>query len=329
MRALFAIGACLALSMASEARACPGGIDATFIQLNDEQLRWGAAEWARAADDLRSLGISTVIVQYTGDEHGSFQERYGGRSVAHLLAAAGRAGIVVWVGLDEAPSWPRVAPPRFAPLGDERRATALARLCASHPSCAGFYLSPEIDDSTWSDRSSQLRARVRRSVSILRTHRPGARVSIAPFFTRRLGPAEYARFLVSLLHGADVDVVMLQGGTGTGRASPADARMYYRALAPVLRAHGVDTWLVVELFDQTAGTPWDERPFAARPATIDMVRRALLADERALEHRVAFSILDYMTGEDPRARRLRADYDAFCRRRADRAVPIAEGASSR
>jgi sugar phosphate isomerase/epimerase len=329
MRTLLAIVLCLALSMASAARACPGGIDATFIQLHDEQLRWGGAEWARAAEELRRLGISTVIVQYTGDEQGSFGERYGGRSIAHLLAAAGQRGIEVWVGLDEAPSWPRVAPPRFSPLSDERRAAELARLCASHASCAGFYLSPEIDDTTWSDRISQLRARVRRSVSVLRSHRPRARVSIAPFFTRRLGPAAYARFLVALLHGADIDVVMLQGGTGTGRASPADARMYYRALAPVLRARGVDTWLVVELFDQMSGTPWDERPFSARPATIDVVRRALLADERGLEHRVAFSVLDYMSGPDPRARRLRADYRAFCRRRADRAVPIAERASSR
>lgn len=329
MRALLVAGACLALllpglALPGQARACPGGVDATFVQLHDEQLRWGRAQWVRAVADLRALGISTLIVQYTGDEHGSFAARYGGGSLTHLLAVAGERGIDVWIGLDEAPSWPRVAPPRFSPLSDARRAAALARLCASHASCAGFYLSPEIDDTTWSDRVSQLRARVRRSVSILRAHRPGARVSIAPFFTRRLGPAAYARFLVALLNGADIDVVMLQGGTGTGRASPADARMYYRALAPALRARGVDTWLVVELFDQTAGTPWDERPFAARPATIDVVRRALLADERALEHRVAFSVLDYMSGADPRARRLRADYRAFCRRRA-----IAERASSR
>lgn len=325
MRSLL-IATLVTLSFASGARACPGGLDGTFIQLQDAQLRWGRAEWSQALEGLRSLGISTVIVQYTGDPDGPFDARYGTRSIEHLLVAAERAHVEVWLGLDHAPRWPDVAPPTFAPLADELRTAALARSCARRSSCVGFYLSPEIDDFTWSQRTSSLRALLIRAVHVLRARMPHARISAAPFFTRHLSPAEHARFMARLFVGTGIDVVMLQGGTGTGRASPSDARMYYRALEPLLREHAIDTWLVVELFDQLAGAPWDERAFAARPASIAAARRALLVDEPRLEHRVAFSVLDYMSGTDLRAIRLRADYRAFCRRRTR---SVAERAGAR
>lgn len=324
-RISFVLALGVALTLANEASACPGGIDGTFIQLQDAQLRWGRQEWARTLDQLRELGVSTIVVQYTGDDRGAFEGRYGVRTLAHLLLAAERRRMSVWLGLDYAPRWPRVAPARFSPLADRERTARLAGLCAFRRSCVGFYLSPEIDDATWSDRVGPLRARLARAARILHRRAPRARVSIAPFFTRTLSPAAYAAFMRALVDGTGVDVVMLQGGTGTGRASADDARRYLRALVPRLREIGVETWLVVELFEQRAGTPWDEGPFEARPGAIARVRRALLSNEPALEHRVAFSVLDYMSGSDARAARLRADYVALCRRRtprvAERAPP--------
>lgn len=325
MRALF-VATALSLALASGARACPAGLDGTFIQLRDEQLRWREREWGQALRGLRELGISTIIVQYTGDPDGFYETRYAGaRPIERMLIVAERLRMKVWLGLDYEPDWPAVAPRAFAPLGDPRRTSALVRLCSRRASCVGFYLSPEIDDATWSGRVRPLRARIVHAVHVLRSRMQRARISLAPFFTRVASPDEHAQFLAQLLVGTGVDVVMLQGGTGTGRASPRDARNYFRALAR-LREHGIEPWLVVELFEQLAGTPWDERPFAARPASIEAARRALLSDEPGLEHRIAFSVLDYMTGPDVRARRLRADYRAFCRRQAR---TVAERAATR
>ena len=225
--------------------------------------------------------------------------------------------MTVFLGLDRDPTWPagsaakRPAPP----LADRRRARALAEQCASAPACAGWYVPQEIDDSTWSRPGADriLRAHLARTAAVLRKLAPGRPIAIAPFFTGTLEPEPHARFWDALLADGSVDILMLQDGVGTGRATAEIAAGYLAALAPIARARGVELWSVVELFRQVHGTPIDRRPFAAvpmHPATL----HSSLAAERAVAGRVvAFSVLDYM---DPTrgdaARRLYEDYASAC-----------------
>ena len=301
-------------------RTCPRGFDASFIQLGQRELGFDRAAWRRALSLLRAVGVDLVIVQFTGDEYGAYDGRDGRAPVRALLAAAAAMDMTVFVGLDRDPTWPAAAASRrpAPPLGDRRRARALAELCAGAPVCAGWYLPQEIDDSTWSrpGAAERLRAHLARTATALRQLAPGRPIAIAPFFTGALEPEPHARFWDALLADGSVDILMLQDGVGTGRATAAIAGSYLAALAPIARARGVELWSVVELFRQVHGAPVDRRPFAAvpmHPATL----RSSLAAERAVAGRVvAFSVLDYMDPARGRAaRRLYEDYASACRTR--------------
>lgn len=297
------------------ARTCPRGFDASFVQLGRRELAFDEAAWRRALSLLRAVGVDLVIVQFTGDQDGAFDGRGGHAPVRALLAAAAGMHMKVFLGLDRDPTWPdpaaatRPAPP----LGDRARIRALAALCAGSAACAGWYLPQEIDDATWTGREAVLRAHLVRTAAALRRVAPGRPIAIAPFFAGSPDPAAHARFWDALLAERSVDIVALQDGIGSGRATAEIAAGYLDALRPVVAARGVELWSVVELFRQEHGPPVDARPFAAvpmHPATL----RASLAAERPLARRiVAFSVLDYM---DPArggaARRLYDDYAANC-----------------
>jgi hypothetical protein len=296
---------------------CEGTFDATFIQLSREQLGYDAERWTRDLRILQALGIGLVIVQFTGDRSGSY-ERGTQRPVAALLAAAETARIEVYLGLHHDPRWPalralgRVAPP----LDDPPVARALGQLCTSSSACAGWYISREIDDDAWGRpaRTRALRGHLSRTAAALRELAPGRPVTLAPFFTGKLPPDAYARWWLELLEPGVIDVVMLQDGIGTGRATAASAREYYVELRSALRSIDVELWAVTELFQQVHGVPVDTRPFAAVPMQPAMLRHSLAIEQPLVARSVAFAVLDYM---DPRrggaARRLHDDYAARCR----------------
>jgi hypothetical protein len=302
--AALGLGCAAAQPAAPAARTCARGFDASFVQLGQRELAFDQVAWRRALALLRAAGVELVVVQFTGDEAGPYDLRA-------LLAAAGAMEMKIFLGLDRDASWPRPSSAsRLAPpLETPRRARALARLCASSPVCAGWYLPQEIDDVSWAGREDVLRAHLVSSAAALRRLTPGKPIAIAPYFTGALDPAAHARFWDAILSEKSVDIVMLQDGVGTGRATAEMAAGYLAALEPVAGAHGVELWSVAELFRQVHGAPVDERPFAAvpiHPATL----RASLAAERAVARRViAFSVLDYM---DPArggaARTLYQDY---------------------
>ncbi len=317
------LGACATAPVV--ARHCPRGLQGSFLQLTEAQLGHGEAEWARELTLLRATGAETVIVQYTGDHAGAYEDRDEPRArpvgpLRALLAAAGTARLKVYLGLHADPRWPEGGvddlPP---PLGDPRGAGALARLCSDAPACAGFYLSSEIDDLTWGSpaRTGQLAAYLQRTAARLRSLAPGYPLVVAPFFTGRLDPQAHARWWGILMQGRPFDVLALQDGVGTRRATPERAAEYLRALGPATAAAGVRLWSVVELFHQLHGTPHDDRPFAARPAAFSTLRRSLAAQRPLVEQAIGFAVLDYMNPHGPwAARRLYDRYVAWCQQPA-------------
>jgi len=296
-----------------EEAPCEGSFDATFVQIAREQRTYNAARWEQELRILQRAGIKLAIVQFTGDRHGPY-DRGSQRPVAALLAAAETVGMDVYLGLyhDTHPTLGRVA----HPLDDPPAARALAQLCTSSSACAGWYISREIDDTTWSTpaRTRAMRGHLSRTAAALRELAPGRPITLAPFFTGALPPDAYARWWLDVLEPGVIDVVMLQDGVGTGRATAESARDYYVQLRPALHSIGVELWSVAELFQQVHGVPVDSRPFAAVPMQPAMLRHSLAIERPLVARIVAFAVLDYM---DPRrggaARRLHDDYAARCR----------------
>jgi Domain of unknown function (DUF4434) len=298
-------------------RVCPRGFDASFVQLRREQLGFDHRRWRQELSVLRSVGVKLIIIQFSGDERGAYDGR-GVEPVGALLDAAADLDMSAFLGLHHDAAWPsddaaaRLPPP----LDDPIAARALAHLCARSPACAGWYLPQEIDDGFWSspERTAALRMHIARAAQALRAVAPGRPIAIAPFFTRALDARAHASWWSSLLEAGTVDIVMLQDGVGTGRATPAQAGSYLAELRPVLARLGVELWAVAELFRQVHGPPVDQAPFAAVPIDPATLRRSLAVERPLVERVVAFAVLDYM---DPRlggdARRLAEDHVSACR----------------
>lgn len=298
------------------ARTC-ASFDATFIQIHSDQLAHDEAHWQRELDVLRKLGVKQVVIQFTGDRHGPY-DRDGHAPVANLVAAAAASDIHVLLGLHDDPTWPgddavKRLPP---PLGDSKQAKALGELCRRSPVCDGWYLSQEIDDATWSSpaRTAALRAHVAETARVLRELAPGKQLALAPFFTGTLAPQQHAHWWLSVLEPGAIDVLMLQDGVGTGRATPERAGAYLASLRLPLAMIGVDLWSVAELFRQRHGAPLDDRPFKAIPIDPAVLRKSLAVERPLVTRVVAFAVLDYMNPKRGiRARALYRDYATRCR----------------
>ena len=279
--------------------SCPR-LGGTFVQLKRAEFSRTSSDWKTVLAPLKAQGVSTLIIQYTGDESGAFQgPQRRQRPVSALLSALDELSLKAWLGHHYDPKWP--AEPKAlhglpSPLDADSSAEGFVALCAAHPSCSGFYLSNEIDDHYWhrTELVAVLRNYLVRVVARLDELSGGLPVGIAPFYTTRLSARAHADWWGKLLRGTGIDTVMLQDGVGTGRASPETAALYLKELRPVVRNSGADLWSVVELFRQTAGEPHDRRPFAAEPIDPELLARSLRAQQQTSDAMVAFSVLDYM-----------------------------------
>ena len=301
----------------------------SFIQLAERELSLDRRGWQEEMALLRSLGAHTLVLQFTGDERGPFDRQRPERSpVRTLVQEAAAAGMRVWLGLHADRRWPhgfdfdRELP---APLADRDAAAELVRLCQETPACEGFYLSPEIDDDRGLGDIRRVAAFLSRTTEVLCQQTPGKRISLAPSFTGRLSPQDHAAFWRPLLSADLIDVLMLRDGVGAGRASAKTARLYLESLRQVIPARPtsrrgpIELWSVVELFQQLAGPPRDDRPFVAQAAAFDVVVRSLIEEGAVADRLIAMSMLDYM---DPRrggrASHLYQQYRTWCQSRPAR-----------
>lgn len=296
--------------------SCQRGFTATFIQLKDAQLQHGREEWQPAFETFQLLGVDTVILQFSGDEHGPYEGRYPGSTpIRSFLELATELDIKVFLGLFADPSFPAnfnedALPP---PLDNEDQLKALVGLCEEQRSCAGIYLPSEVEDYSFAHRPSSLRNWLERISSRLRPliqHRP---IALAPFYAGTLTPNEYAAFWSTLLETRPVDIVILQDGIGSGHGSLATIGPTLSAMRGALEEQRISLWSVLELFEQQSGPPHDDLPFSAKSAPFPRVKSAYLAQLPHVSVVVAFSVLDYMSPEkDREAASLFQRYLRFC-----------------
>ena len=92
-----------ASAWAAPAAACQG-LKGTFLQLTEAQIARPAAEWRQLFDELRTIGVNTLFLQWTVlDRKPLFQtarhETAINTPLASILDLAAQSGIRVWFGL--------------------------------------------------------------------------------------------------------------------------------------------------------------------------------------------------------------------------------------
>jgi len=319
-----------AWAAATPAPAAEPRLDGTFLQLTDAHGRWSRAQWEALFDDLRALGLKRLVVQWTLRDETAFYASTQQRGVPQpplpvLLELADRDGVAVVVGLaSDSRFWERIARDaklvevylRRLRLRSEGVARELAPLLRAHASFAGWYVTEEVDDGSWlePERRGLLAAYLRDLAASLKRLTPGATVAVSGFSNARCDPDALESFWKALLAAAPLDVVLFQDGVGALKMDLANLPLYLGAMERAASASGRRLGVVVELFEQTGGPPVDAGAFKAVPAPPARVLRQLELAGRASAGAIAFTVPDYMRGQnDPRAAQLRDAYLAWQR----------------
>jgi hypothetical protein len=286
------------------ASAACSGLKGTFLQLTDAQLARPTAEWQQLFDELRSIGINALFLQWTVLDHKPlFQttrhEAALETPLSSILGLAARSGIRVWVGLamdssywEEIKQTPELLRPYFrrrlqdlAGFLDELNATT-----AGAP-FAGWYIPDEIDDRTWLDPVKRvlLKRYLAETVALLKARRPGSKVAISGFSNSFADPDLLASFWADVIRASGIDLLLFQDGVGEGKVALEDIGLYYAALDRAVRSVGAQMGAVIELFSLL---PDGRR----QPAMIGRIRAQIAVANRLTSFpAVAFSIPDYMS----------------------------------
>ena len=296
------------------------------MQLLEPHGAWDEAQWARLFESFRALQLTELVVQWTvHDRTAFFSPATDYRTLprpplATLLRLAQQYSMRVLVGLAHDPAYwnesdrdPRRAPALFDSLLQRSAATAQAVLptVAASPAFAGWYITEEVDDLSWSlALRPQLFAYLARLGAALRSLTPNARIALSGFTDARSTPAAVEVFWRALLSAApDIDCVLFQDGIGVAKLEVRQFPAYLGAVARAARAHDCDLQAVVETFRQTGGLPVSDGPFAAEPAPLARILSQMQAAAGHASQLVAFSVPEYMSPQGgARANALYRDY---------------------
>jgi len=298
------IFAAVSLMANPPAGAACQGLKGTFLQLTEAQIARPTAEWRQLFDELRTIGINTLFLQWTVlDRKPLFRtaqhESAANTPLASILDLAAQSGIRVWFGLaldssywEEIKQTPELLRPYFhrrlqdlAGFLDDLNATT-----AGAP-FAGWYIPDEIDDRTWLDLSKRavLKRYLAETVALLKARRPGSKVAISGFSNSFADPDLLASFWADVISASGIELLLFQDGVGEGKVALENIGMYYGALDRAVRSVGAQLGAVVELFSLMP----DGRRL---PAVAGRIREQIAAANRLTSFpAVAFSIPDYMS----------------------------------
>jgi hypothetical protein len=298
------IFAAVSLMANPPAGAACQGLKGTFLQLTEAQIARPTAEWRQLFDELRTIGINTLFLQWTVlDRKPLFRtaqhESAANTPLASILDLAAQSGIRVWFGLaldssywEEIKQTPELLRPYFhrrlqdlAGFLDDLNATT-----AGAP-FAGWYIPDEIDDRTWLDPSKRavLKRYLAETVALLKARRPGSKVAISGFSNSFADPDLLASFWADVIGASGIDLLLFQDGVGEGKVALENIGLYYAALDRAVRSVGAQLGAVVELFSLMP----DGRRL---PALAGRVREQIAVANRVTSFpAVAFSIPDYMS----------------------------------
>lgn len=286
------------------ARAGCQDLQGTFLQLTNVQLARSSTDWRQLIDELRTVGISNLFLQWTVvDRKALFQtarlETVANTPLPYIMDLAAHSGMRVWIGLaTDTNYWEEIKQgPDLLRTYFHRRIWDLSDflndLSASiaGASFAGWYIADEIDDRTWLDpvKRAVLKKYLADTVKLVKTQRPGSKVAISGFSNSFADPDLLASFWAEVIENSSIDLLLFQDGVGEGKIAIENLALYYEPLNSAVRKAGAQLGAVVELFSLM---PNGQRT----PAMISRVREQIaLASRLTTFPPVAFSVPDYMS----------------------------------
>jgi hypothetical protein len=312
-----------------QAAAVNPPIRGTFLQLLNQHLNWREEDWRTLFAAFRELRMQSLVVQWAVSGETAFfapEAHSGGRRLPleTIMTLAAEQGMKVTVGLWHDPAyWKEIArTPRLveAYLRRVRRESAaiaarLAPAMRRNAAFQGWYITEEIDDSSWAEpeRRMIIRAHLAAQSRTLRNILPEARISLSCFSNANLDPGALEEFWKSMLEGSEIDTILFQDGIGAGKLDLESVPVFLNAVRRAAEAGRREFALIVELFEQARVSGPDGDSFQAVPASFARVERQLaLAAGHGVPDVLAFSVPDYMTpGAGTQARQL---FDSYRKR---------------
>ncbi len=302
-------------------RPCFSG---TFFQPLADHAGWSQAQWKTLFDRLADLKVHDVVVQWSAMGGVDFA---GNGVLGAVLDQAQARGMQVWLGLNHPDDfWTKAARQdnvvavylRGLQLANAETARKALDAAKGSPAFAGWYLTEELDDTTWGkpERRAVIGQYLRNMRQDLAALAQGKPVLVSGFANGFLSPAEYADFVREFMKTSGLDGFLLQDGVGVRKLTVAESMLYLDAASRGARDAGARFIPVVEVLEQTAGQPIDDKPFKAVPASMDRVERQLRAAAATGGRGIwAFSLPEYaLPGLGAAQRALYDDYLAYCRK---------------
>jgi hypothetical protein len=283
------------------------------------ELHHDLSDWKNDLKLLRSVGIQTIVLQYSGDEHGAYDNQVkGSKPIRSLLEAAQELDVSVLLGLYRDPNWLQsfaIDAKSSPPLDQPSEMKALVELCNAFRSCVGWLIPQPIDEHTWksSARTQELRSFLGRTSQRLRDLTPNKPIAIAAFYTGEPDPQAHTEWWSQILADRPVDMLLFQDGVGTGRGTAESAQRLLAALWPVTDNLGITLWAMVEVFHQIYGPPLNNLPFEAVPASLENIIHSIELERSTGARLIVFTYLDYMDpAMGPVSARLHRGYAEWC-----------------
>ena len=289
-------------------------LQGTFIQLQTAHLTWQRSDWERLFRYFAELQLSLLVVQWVSHDDVQFHRATwpGGdpaskeSSIGTILDLARLHDMRVLIGLDHrSVYWQAlkggVQETRSYLQEAHARSIKLARdmlpQVQDHAAFAGWYVTEEIDDETWSPGEMRqiLLAFLHSMRTQLRALTPEAPLAISGFTNARQDPLAVEAFWGAILDGTEIDILCLQDGIGTGKVRLDQLAIYLPVIANAAQRRQRPFWVVPELFEQVGGPPIDDGRFRAKPASLDRVRRQLQLEAPYGQALIGFSVPEYMS----------------------------------
>lgn len=277
--------------------------DTTFLQIWNKHSTIGRRHWKNLFADLKNLGFSQVILQWTQYDNYQFSSP-ASPALDNLIAAAAENDISLWIGLSyDSKFWDKIQHQSTKQLqtyfdartaGNKILLENLEKTIAAAPAriIKGIYISDEIDDLNWvkPENRAAFSAYIKELSDLVSTYTSVRTLAISSFSNGISRPIQYASYISDIIDGTGITTLFFQDGVGVGKLTIPQSGFYAQALNDRLRSD-TTVWTVVELFEQTK----PDEEFAARPATFDRVLAQIESAKAATPGTIAvFSAPDYL-----------------------------------
>lgn len=236
----------------------------TFLQPASPVFAWSAARYDQELRDMRGVGITSVIDQWSVDMDAKASYYVspaalyptGADMVGSLMASAGRLHTSVWLGLGNVYDWQSHATDGAwlqAQLDVDKRIAD--QLWALYPGkIAGWYISNEVDDVLLSTPAAigPMTSFFTSLADYLHTHDGNLKVMASPTYSGlHQSVTQFAQSTKSVL-GA-LDVLNVQDGGGSGYIGASDITNWFSALSAALAGTRTALWQDADMYASPSG----------------------------------------------------------------------------